>query len=234
MAVRVHCPACRAGVMVLNARYRVFLHCHECGREFMANGGDSADEWELLETDEPEQPASEPDDWLSREPEPGSAVLVFCPMCGELAPELADACPACGEPLPADPPAPAVELDPQPVETRRFRRRARWLGLLWIWLAYSVAFHDIWVGGQELAIPRLLLARNIVIPEIPLLATGLICLAAFALAGQFWAIAAGGFLNYLVLFLVVWTANPLSVGLLAASIFLTHWTLLYPPAARTQ
>ena len=114
----------------------------------------------------------DPEDRLAPEPD-HPIVLMFCPMCGELAPEAAASCPACGEPLPDDPPKSAMELDPHSLQTRRFRRRARWLGLLWIWLAYSVAVQDIWMGGHDLPLPPLLQTGKIAIPEFPLTAATL-------------------------------------------------------------
>ncbi len=236
MAVRVRCPACRSAVMVLNARYRVFLHCHECGEEFMADGGEPESEWERIEEDEPEEAIFEPKQAVRLPPEPKAdpTVLMFCPMCGELAAESVRSCPACGEPLPGEQPNPAVELDPHSLATRRFRRRARWLGFLWIWLAYNVASQDIWLGGYDLPLPPMLFAGHLAIPAFPLLATILVLLAIFAWAGQFWAIAVGGLFNYLILFLVVWSVDPMSMGLIAASIAFTHWTLGHPPSTRSR
>lgn len=223
MPVQVRCPACRAGVIVGNANYLVFLHCHACGEEFMADAADLA----------MAEPVSEADDagsveWPARE-EP--SVLTFCPMCGELAPESAPTCHSCGEPLPVDPAFRQRPWEPAPENARRFRRNARWLGLLWILLAYVLSAEDFWIGGRSFALP-IFLGGDLTIPKIPVLTTVLVCLGAFALVGQFWAVAVGGLLNYLILFIVVWRANVLSLCLLAVSILLTHVVLHQASSAR--
>ncbi|MCA9072652.1 MAG: hypothetical protein KDA84_27205 [Planctomycetaceae bacterium] len=238
MAVQIRCPACRAGVVVKNANYLVVLNCHSCGWEFLADAEElSAGQWlpETAESDEPwtdEMEPSETDDWQSREDDP--AVLMFCPMCGELAPESAPTCDGCGEPLPIDGPRNDIGKSATTRFTRRFRRNARLLGGLWILLAYVLSSQDFWIGGTTLQLTPMLFGGEFTIPEIPLLTTTLICLGSFALVGHFWAIAVGGLLNYLILFLVVWQVNFLSLGLITVSIVLTHYVLHHASVARSE
>lgn len=220
MAVRVHCPACRAALLIHNARYLVVVHCHVCGHEFLADGEGRA---EVVEVP---QPAGPTEYWTeARKPTGDGTVLAFCPMCGELAPESAPACSACGEPLPRDESRPEPHRDPALPLTRRFRRQAQLLGVLWILLAFVIAEQDFWLGGSRVALPAAISGARVAIPPVPLLATVLVCLAAFALVGQFWAVAVGGLVNYIVLFIMVWQSNIISLVLLAALIFLTHITL---------
>jgi hypothetical protein len=106
------------------------------------------------------------------------------------------------------------------------------LGLLWILLGYLLIEQDFWLGQTRLALPEVISRTRITIPSIPLMTSVLFGLGAFALAGQFWAVAVGGLLNYLVLFIMVWQANVISLVLLAAVILLTHITLHQASAAR--
>lgn len=216
--------------MVHNANYLVFLNCHACGREFMADAEELAaapwvpDEpsWEEAS---PKEPEADPGAWLSDKREKGEPVFLFCPMCGELAAESAPTCEACGEPLPTDRASNENGLGRTSEQGRRFRRHARWLGLFWILMAYLISPHDYWVGGTDLALPPMIMGGNLALPEIPLLTSVLVGLGAFALVGQFWAVAVAGLFNYLILFVVVWRAHVLSLCLLAVSIVLTHVVL---------
>lgn len=226
MAVRVQCPVCRAALSVNNPKYLVVVHCHACGCQFLADGKD------LPETMEPapaeaESVRAEDDDieefqesWQAELP-----ILTFCRMCGELAAETQAACPACGEPLPDEKPPSNRGWDPSTKQARRFRRQAQILGVLWLFLAYLLVDHDFWVGGSRLPLPEAISGARVMVPPIPLMSTSLVCLAVFALVGQFWAVAVGGLSNYLVLFLMVWQANVLSLVVLGAVIVLTHIAL---------
>ena len=236
VAVQIRCPACWASVVVKNANYLVVLHCHSCGREFLADaehlstGQLLPDSVELDSpwTDEVEPPQKQDGNLAGEDP----SVLMFCPMCGELAPESAPTCDACGEPLPVDAPRSETGGDATIQNARRFRRNARFLGGLWILLAYVLSRHDFWVAGQKLALPPMLFGGELTIPPIPLLTTVLICLGSFALVGQFWAVAVGGLMNYLILFAAVWQVNFLSLGLITVAIVFTHYVLHDASAAR--
>lgn len=236
MAVLIQCPACRAGVVVQNANYLVVLNCHSCGWEFLADAEELSAGIVLPEPVEPddawtgETETLETPNWKQAEDDP--AVLMFCPMCGELASESAPTCASCGEPLPIDGPRYNAGWDLTTRDVRRFRRHARFLGALWILMAYALSSEDLWVGGTELALPPMLMGGNFTIPPIPLMTTLLICLGAFALVGQFWAVALGGLLNYLILFLVVWQVNFVCLGLITVSIVFTHYVLHHASAAR--
>lgn len=231
MAVQVPCPACRAGVMVYNANYLVFLNCHACGHEFMADVERLPAIPEASST-LPVEPADSLDQAESWPAEVDESVLMFCPMCGELASESAPTCTACGEALPVDGPWNEYGWDHTSRHARRFRRHARWLGILWILLAYVLSAQDYWVGGTELALPPMILGGELAIPKLPLMTTILVGLGAFAIVGQFWAVAVGGLLNYLILFVVVWRANVASLCVLAVSIVLTHIVLHQASSAR--
>ncbi len=232
MPIFVRCPACRASLLIQNAKYLVVLNCHVCGCEFLADGN----EWPLEGKTPPVAeeldfaPAGE--EWPSHAED--RAVLMFCPMCGELAAESDPACPACGESLPDERGRRETLGEPSDKVARRFRRQARLLGLLWIVLAYLLADRDFWVGGTRLALPQVIsgAGTEIAVPALPLLASLLIGLGLFALLGQFWAVAVGGLFNYLVLFLMVWQANPQHLALIVAVIVLTHITLHQAASAR--
>lgn len=236
MPLQVPCPACQSSVIVQNARYLVFLNCHACGHEFMADDGILS-----LARAVPEPPVDSDasfhnvafgDD--SPPSEPGESILTFCPMCGELAPESTPTCTACGEALPVDRRWRRRDWNESSQAARRFRRHARWLGILWILLAYDLSSQDYWVGGVDLELPPMILSGQLAIPEIPLLTTILVALGAFAIVGQFWAVALGGLLNYLILFIVVWRAELLSLIVLAVSIVLTHIVLHQAASARSR
>jgi DNA-directed RNA polymerase subunit M/transcription elongation factor TFIIS len=227
VAVRVPCPACRAALLVSNPHYLVVVNCHACGHEFLADGEN------LTEVPEAPEAAQPVEYWIDDEAQvqearpkahKEAAVLRFCPMCGELAPESVPECPACGELLPDDQ-GRKGERDPSAKNARRFRRQAQLLGVLWILLAYLILEQDFWLGGRRLDLPEVISGASVTVPPIPLMGTVLVSLAVFALAGQFWAVAVGGLLNYLVLFLMVWQANVISLALLAALIVLAHITL---------
>lgn len=235
MAVRVHCPSCRAGLIVYNPKYLVVVNCHACGHEFLADGEDLS---AVVDVPLPTEPV---EDWAEAEPEfederrsadDDGPIFTFCPMCGELVPEFMPYCPACGESLPEEGVWSQRGWDPSTKQARRFRRQALLLGVLWIFLAYLLVEQDYWVGGTRLVLPEVISGAGLTIPPLPLMATGLVSLAAFALAGQFWAVAVGGLLNYLILFLMVWQANVISLVLLAALIILTHITLHQASSAR--
>lgn len=236
MAVQIRCPACRAGVVVQNSKYLVVLNCHACGREFLADAEKLSAGLVLPETTEPDElwtedaQTTQKETWREADDDP--AVLMFCPMCGELAPESVPACSSCGEPLPIDSPHRPEGSDAASRPARRFRQHARLLGGLWILLAYVLARHDLWIGGTQVALPSVLFGGELTIPPIPLMASILICLGAFALVGQFWAVAAGGLLNYVILFFVVWQVNFLSLALITLSIILTHYVLHHASTAR--
>ena len=225
MAVRVHCPVCRAALSVNNPKYLVVVNCHACGCEFLADGKDLPETMEPLRAEAENVPAEHDEiaefqeSWQAELP-----ILTFCPMCGELAAETQAACPACGEPLP-DQPQRGRGWDPSTKQARRFRRQAQILGVLWLFLAYLLVDHDFWVGGSRFLFPEVISGARVALPPIPIMSTSLVCLAVFALVGQFWAVAVGGLSNYLVLFLMVWQANVLSLVVLAAVIVLTHVAL---------
>ena len=234
MAVRVYCPSCQAGLTVDNARYLVVVRCPVCEQEFMAQGH------ELPEKEEAPPPRSPLESWAkaeatrekSRPPRETRDVLAFCPMCGELAAESEAACPACGEPLPDDRSRSGQLGDLSGKQARRFRRQAQLLGVLWIFLAFLMAEHDFWLSETRVELPAFLSGGRVMIPPIPVLTTVLIGIAAFALVGQFWAVAVGGLVNYLILFLMVWQANVISLVMLAGVIILTHITLNQAASAR--
>lgn len=232
MAVRVFCPACRSGLTVYTARYLVVVNCHVCGHEFMAQGH------ELPEKDSVPPPESPEELWGEAEPGDGKAgMLTFCPMCGDLAAESARACPSCGEPLPDDDQGQRAKGDLSIHQVRRFRTQAQFLGVLWIFLAFLLAEHDFWVSETRVELPVLLSGGRVVIPPIPVTATVLVGIAAFALVGQFWAIAVGGLLNYLILFFVAWhfllgQASVITLVVLTLVMILTHVTLHQAASAR--
>ena len=164
--------------------------------------------------------------------EADETVLMFCPMCGELASESMPTCPACGEPLPVDGRWNEPGWGQTSREARRFRRHARWLGVFWLMLAYWFSPYDYWVGGANLQLPPMIMEGELDIPHFPVMTTILVALAAFAIVGQFWAVAVGGLLNYLILFVVVWRASVVSLCLLAISIVMTHVALHLVSSAR--
>jgi hypothetical protein len=220
--------------MVNNARYLVVVGCPACGHEFMAEGQELSDREEA-----PPAPSSavvwtaaeatEGHSWSSEE---RRDVLAFCPMCGDLVAESQVACPACGEPLPEARPGNSPKDDLSLAHARRFRRQAQLLGVLWIFLAFLLAEHDFWIGETRVELPAFLSGQRAMIPPIPLMATLLVGIAAFAMVGQFWAVAVGGLLNYLILFVMVWNANVVSLVMLAGVILLTHITLNQAASAR--
>jgi hypothetical protein len=228
VAVRVPCPACRAALLVYNPHYLVVVNCHACGHEFLAEGEN------LTEVTEPPPPLAPAENWTGeaeakrpeprRRPDGEPALLTFCPMCGELCPESAPECPACGEALPEER-SNRENWHRSSKDGRWFRARAQVLGVGWICLAYLILEHDFWLGGTRLLLPEVISGTGLAIPPFPLLASVLVCLAVFALAGQFWAVAVGGLVNYLVLFVTAWHTHVASLVLLAAVIVSTHITL---------
>jgi hypothetical protein len=225
VVVVVSCPACGAGVTIRDPE-SLALTCYACGHEFQAEGHKrpariggppSTDVVEI---------------WPDRDTEPKRDVLTFCPMCGELAAESAQACPACGEPLPDDRPGRFPQFDSSTKQARRFRRQAQLLGVLWIFLAFLLAEHDFWLSERRVEFPAFLSSKSVMIPPIPLLSALLIAIAAFALVGKFWAVAVGGLLNYLLVFFMVWQPNVINLIMLAGVIVLTHLTLNQAASAR--
>ncbi len=245
MASSVRCPACKAKVVVHNPKYMVVVKCHSCAQEFLAASAEPIEEIEI----KPElvEPVLLPDaesDWresyeqkapyTSPEESRGEpAVVVFCPMCGELSPEWVPTCPACGEELFHDE-HPDDWVYQSPAHSHKFYALARVLGLLWIVLAVLVLPDDFWVGGGGLYMPGESAKESLGLPNFPLIASLLFGLGVFALMGQFWAIAAGGLLNYLVLFLMVWKESYSSLAVLGMAILLTHMTLNQSGTTRSR
>jgi hypothetical protein len=206
--------------MTVQSAESLWVRCQACGQEFLAEGQEGL-QVRPLEFWEEQDTVHSP-----RE------VLTFCPMCGDLAAESAQACPSCGEPLPDDRPGIHERYDASVKQDRRFRRQAQLLGVLWIFLAFLLSEHDFWLGERRVELPAFLAGGGVTIPPIPLMATLLIAIAAFALVGKFWAVAVGGLVNYLLVFFMVWQPNVINLVLLAGIIVLTHLTLNQAASSR--